>query len=137
MSFWRSYILPMTMLGYALFSFSASSRGDDLPEMTKTDGPYMVLAYQFRGPESEMFARALAEELRKDHDLPSFAYRSPDKKESSSVLVGNCKTRHEAYELCRRVKKIKAKCLPDSASPTTGSGLSRAVTTTNPLVKID
>ena len=135
----RMILSWMTILACILLVFSASSRCDDLPELTKNDGPYMVLAYRFRGPDAEQSARALANELNKDHDLPSFVSSPPGKNGSLQfdVLVGNCKTNKEAFYLCKKVKKIKAKCLNDDPKRTKGSGLSRAMTTTNPLAKIE
>ena len=136
----RSIRPRMAVLGTILVAFCGTSRGeDDLPELTKECGPYMVRAYNFRGPEAEQFAKTLAKELRKDHDLPSFVYESHAKNGSPefAVLVGDCKTSREAFDLHRRVKKIKAKCLANTASPSKGRGLSRAMTTANPLVKLD
>jgi hypothetical protein len=133
----RSFPTRMAMLAGVVLAFGPTSKADDdVPALTKDNGPFMVLAYTFRGPEAENNAKALAKELKKDHDLPAFLYQAPGKAESPNfgVLVGNCKSVRETNELRNRVKKIEPKCLANTPTFQKGKGLSRAMTTTNPLV---
>ena len=46
--------------------------------LTKENGPFMVLAKTFRGPEAERFALALVLELRRDYNLPAYILRTKD-----------------------------------------------------------
>ena len=46
--------------------------------LTKKDGPFMVLAKTFRGPDSEKLALLLAKELRAKYNLPAYILRSKD-----------------------------------------------------------
>jgi hypothetical protein len=129
--------LLIAILGFVLVVSATNSRADDVPKLSKDDGPFMVLAYSFRGPDSEKQAQALAAELRKDHELPSFVYEDPARNgDSFKVLVGNCKTTKEAFDLMRQVKKIKAKSVLSGSEFRKGQGLSRAIMTTNPLATI-
>jgi len=114
--------------------------------LTKDDGPFMVLARTFRGPDAERYALALVKELRKDYGLPAFILRTkdfpgrsnirnvppmaaeyvrkaeltePEKVRSydeAAVLVGNEKTLQGSLDLLHRVWKIKPKCLNDIPS---------------------
>jgi hypothetical protein len=109
--------------------------------LTKDDGPFMVSAKTFKGPDAERYALALVLELRNDFGLPAFILRTkdfpmrsvmrnvpplapefvrkpqltdPERKRSEDeavVLVGNEKTLADSVALLHRVKKIKPKCL--------------------------
>jgi hypothetical protein len=109
--------------------------------LTKDDGPFMVIAKTFKGPDAERYALALVLELRNDFGLPAFILRTkdfpmrsvmrnvpplapenvrkpqladPERKRSedeAAVLVGNEKTLEGSVELLHRVKKLKPKCL--------------------------
>ncbi|MHB1560348.1 MAG: hypothetical protein ACYC61_23095 [Isosphaeraceae bacterium] len=109
--------------------------------LTKQNGPFMVLAKVFRGPDSERMALALCKELRQDYKLPAYILRSkewPMKSnirgvpvqapsmttraaikqpeqirihDEAAVLVGDEKTLQASELLLHKVKKIKPKCL--------------------------
>lgn len=111
--------------------------------LTKDNGPFMVTARTFRGPQAERFALALVKELRQEYGLPAYILRTkdfpnhsvmrnvpplapsyvkrpelgqPEKTRSydeAAVLVGDCKTLDESEALWHRVKKIKPKCLDE------------------------
>jgi hypothetical protein len=115
--------------------------------LTKSDGPFMVLAKTFRGVDAERMALALCKELRNDFGLPAYILRkkdfpggsmirgtpptvpsevvAPDIKmpekirtlDEASVLVGNEKTLAGSEKLWREVKKLKPKCLSGMSSP--------------------
>jgi hypothetical protein len=42
--------------------------------LTKNNGPFMVLAHTFRGPQAARYAQALAIELRTKHQLPAYVF---------------------------------------------------------------
>lgn len=42
--------------------------------LQRDNGPFMVLAYTFRGPEAMRYAQALAMELRSKHHLPAYVF---------------------------------------------------------------
>jgi hypothetical protein len=109
--------------------------------LTKENGPFMVLAKVFRGPDSERMALALCKELRQDFGLPAYILRSkefPMKSyirgtpvqapsvttksaikqpeqirihDEAAVLVGNEKTLQGSEDLLHEVKKLHPKCL--------------------------
>ena len=109
--------------------------------LTKKDGPFMVLAKTFRGPDSEKLALVLAKELRAKYNLPAYILRSKDfpgksnirgippqadvnvvqanvnvpekyrTYDEAAVLVGNEKTLKGSEILLHKVKKIKPDCL--------------------------
>lgn len=109
--------------------------------LTKDNGPFMVMAKSFRGPEAERFALALVLELRRDYGLPAYILRikdfpngsnirnvpptapeyirkprltEPEKVRSfdeAAVLVGDEKTLAASEALWKKVVKIKPKCL--------------------------
>src|SRR5262249_50668728 len=120
----------------------------DLPDdplepylLTKANGPFMVLAQVFRGPEAEKMALALCKELREEHRLPAYILRSkefPMKSyirgtpvqapsetmraaikqpeqvrihDEAAVLVGDEKTEQGTENLLHQIKKIHPKCL--------------------------
>jgi hypothetical protein len=115
--------------------------------LSKADGPFMVLAKTFRGPDAERMALALAKELRDDFGLPAYILRKKDfpggslirgtpptvpsevmapnikmpekirTLDEASVLVGNEKTLAGSEKLWREVKKLKPKCLAGMSSP--------------------
>ena len=109
--------------------------------LTKDNGPFMVMAKTFRGPDAERFAVALVKELRQQFGLPAYIVRTKDFPNRSNirnvpplapetvrraelsdpervrsydeacVLVGDCKSLDESEALWHRVKKLKPKCL--------------------------
>jgi hypothetical protein len=109
--------------------------------LTKANGPFMVLAQVFRGPEAEKMALALCKELRQEYNLPAYILRSkefPMKSyirgvpvqapsetmkaaikqpeqvrihDEAAVLVGDEKTEQATEELLHKIKKIHPKCL--------------------------
>ena len=109
--------------------------------LTKDNGPFMVMAKTFRGPEAERFAVALVKELRQQFGLPAYIVRTKDfpnrsnirnvpplapegirqanlsdpervrSYDEAAVLVGDCKSLDESEALWLRVKKLKPKCL--------------------------
>ncbi len=109
--------------------------------LKKENGPFMVLAKTFRGPDSERMALALAKELRGKYGLPAYILRSKDfpgksnirqvpptadpgvvqaniavpekyrTYDEAAVLVGNEKTEKDSALLLHQVKKIKPDCL--------------------------
>ena len=87
------WISSITLSG-ALVASASNARADDLPKLTEDNGPFMVLAYSFRGPEAELSARTLARELRKDHELPSFVLRGPD----NAFDFGSVRTRWQMQD---------------------------------------
>jgi hypothetical protein len=115
--------------------------------LTKADGPFMVLARVFRGPDAERMALALVKELRNDYRLPAFILRTkdypgrsairgvppnvpnevmaPDVKlpekirtlDEAAVLVGNEKTLAGSEKLLHEVRKLKPKCIESMSTP--------------------
>ncbi len=109
--------------------------------LQKEHGPFMVLAYTFRGPEASKYAQILTAELRRDYHLPAYIWlvriqpmrsnihgvqpTAPDHArnndmapperyrtyDEAAVLVGNCKTIDESEALLHTVKKIVPRCL--------------------------
>jgi hypothetical protein len=109
--------------------------------LTKANGPFMVLAKVFRGPESERMALALCKELREDFHMPAYILRSkefPMKSyirgtpvqapsmtmksaikqpeqvrihDEAAVLVGDEKTLAASEVLLNKVKALHPKCL--------------------------
>ena len=109
--------------------------------LTKENGPFMVLAKVFRGPDSQKLALALVKELREEYHLPAYVLRDKDwpgrhnirgippqadprvvhanvkmpekvrTYDEAAVLVGNEKTQRDCEKLHHQVKKLKPKCL--------------------------
>jgi hypothetical protein len=109
--------------------------------LTKQNGPFMVLAKTFRGPDAERMALALTQELRRDFHLPAYILRTKDfpmksmirgvpptaprdqmvakikmpervrTVDEAAVLVGDEKTLEGSEKLLHQVKKLKPKCL--------------------------
>jgi hypothetical protein len=109
--------------------------------LTKENGPFMILAKVFRGPEAEKMALALCIELRRDFQLPAYILRTKDfpqnhymrgtpptapsvtmkaitklpeavrTHDEAAVLVGNEKTTAATEILLNKVKKLHPKCL--------------------------
>ncbi len=109
--------------------------------LTKENGPFMVMAKSFRGPDAERFALALVLELRRDYGLPAYILRYKDFPQHSLVrnlpptaptvqnqahvglpekyrtydeavvLVGNEKSVKGRDVLLHKVKKIRPQCL--------------------------
>lgn len=114
--------------------------------LTKQNGPFMVLAKTFRGPDSERLALALAMELRREYQLPAYILRTKDwpgrsnirkvppqadldvqqastgtpekyrTYDEAAVLVGDEKTQDGAAKLLHQVKKLHPKCLNNVSS---------------------
>ena len=111
----------------------ASSAGEDAPPLTKDNGPWLIQARIFRGPDAAKLAQILARELQNEHGLPTYIYRDDQKPyEEISVLVGNSKTKDEAKTLLKRVKRIVSKQLVDIL-PASLLDLKYARIVTNPL----
>ena len=132
--------ISRTLLFVFLVNFATASpsqsRAEDAPKLTKDAGPFLVLAYVFRGDDAETHANELANALKKDINIPSFTYENPEKPDEFQVYVGDCKTTRESFDLMRRVKKIHPRSIPDSTNPARkGRGLSRAITRKNPLAE--
>ncbi len=109
--------------------------------LTKENGPFMVMAMVFRGPNAEKMALALCKELRDDFGLPAYILRTKDfpmnhymrgtpptapsvtmraitklpeavrTHDEAAVLVGNEKTTAATEILLNKVKKLHPKCL--------------------------
>ena len=109
--------------------------------LTKENGPFMVLAYDFRGPDAPRQALALVLELRSQFKLPAYILlpkKFPGKSnirgvppqapqfamkddvglpealrtfDQAAVLVGNEKTTKDAFELMHKVKKLHPVCI--------------------------
>jgi hypothetical protein len=114
--------------------------------LTKNDGPFMVNAKVFRGPDCQKMALALVKELRQEYHLPAYIFRikdlpgrhlvrgippqadpsvvqasvkMPEKVrtyDEASVLVGDAKTMKDCEKLQHMVKKIKPRCLDGMSS---------------------
>ena len=115
--------------------------------LTKDNGPFMVMAKTFRGPNAARYAQALAIELRNDCKLPAYIFflkikpmqeqhlrRRPDRPaehplgphepgaryrvyDEAAVLVGNCKTIAEASKLLRTVKAVHSRTIDALPNP--------------------
>jgi hypothetical protein len=109
--------------------------------LRKENGPFMVMAHTFRGPDATKYAMALILELRNSFGLPAYLFHlkiqpggsnirnvqptanpgvpigevAPPEKyriyDEAAVLVGDCKTIDEAEALMRKVKKLHPKTL--------------------------
>lgn len=114
--------------------------------LTKDNGPFMVMAKTFRGPECDRLALALAKELRSEYQLPAYVLRKKDfpggsnirgippqadtqvaqariaepertrTHDEATVLVGDEKTQKGADALLHQVKKISPQCLEHVSS---------------------
>jgi len=114
--------------------------------LTKNDGPFMVNAKVFRGPDCQKMALALVKELREEYHLPAYVFRikdlpgrhlvrgippqadpsvmqanlkMPEKVrtyDEAAVLVGDAKTMKDCEKLHHQVKKIKPRCLEGMSS---------------------
>ena len=109
--------------------------------LTKDNGPFMVLAYTFRGPEAPRQAQALVLELRNKYRLPAYILlprKFPNRSnirgvppqaaqfatrddvgvpeiyrtlDEAAVLVGDEKTIKDSNVLLHKVKKIHPDCI--------------------------
>jgi hypothetical protein len=109
--------------------------------LRKENGPFMIMAHTFRGPEATRYALALASEIQSVHRLKAYIFHLkiqpggsnirnvqptapdyipngdmgvPEKYrifDEAAVLVGDCATLDEAEKLLKVVKKIKPQCL--------------------------
>jgi hypothetical protein len=109
--------------------------------MTKENGPFMVLAYSFRGPDAPRQALALTLELREKYHLaayillpkkfpgrsnirgvppqtPVFAQKDdvgfPElirTLDEAAVMVGDLKTTKDSFDLMHKIRKIHPVCL--------------------------
>jgi len=126
---------PITVAAAVAFSGSTELRADDVPSLQKENGPYLVVARVFRGPDAERRAKALTSELRQENKLPAYLW-SPNgdaKKGGIAVLVGDAKTPLENESLVKQVKAINPRCLADVLNPSQRS-LAGAYRTRNPLL---
>ena len=111
--------------------------------LTKENGPFMIMAKVFRGPDAEKMALALCKELRTDFGLPAYILRTKDfpmrsyirgtpptapsvtmkatikepervrTHDEAAVLIGNEKTLAATEILLNKVKRLHPKCLKD------------------------
>lgn len=109
--------------------------------LTKEHGPFMVLAYSFRGPDAPRQALALVLELRSKYKLPAYILlpkKFPGRSiirgvppqapqfamkddvglpelirtlDEAAVMVGNEKTTKDAFDLMNKIKKIHPECI--------------------------
>jgi hypothetical protein len=109
--------------------------------LRKENGPFMVMARTFRGPDATKYALALTLELRNTYHLPAYIWHlkvqpggsnirnvqptapgvvpnaditAPEKYrvfDEAAVLVGDCKTIDDAEALLHRLRKCKLNCL--------------------------
>ena len=109
--------------------------------LTRENGPFMVLAYAFRGPDAPRQALALVLELRGKYHLPAYILlpkKFPGKSnirgvppqapqfalkddvslpellrtlDEAAVLVGDEKTTKDAFDLMHKVKKLHPVCI--------------------------
>jgi hypothetical protein len=133
----RFYTLigSITIAAAVAFSGSTELRADDFPSLQKENGPYLVVARVFRGPEAETRAKALASELSQENKLPAYLW-SPSgdaKKGGVVVFVGDAKTPLENESLQKQVRAIHPRCLADMPNPSQRS-LARAYRASNPLL---
>jgi hypothetical protein len=115
--------------------------------LTKQNGPFMVLAYSFRGPDAPRQALALVLELRGQYHLPAYILMpkkfpgrsnirgvSPTASQfaqrddvglpeilravdEAAVMVGDMKTTKDAFDLMHQVKKLHPVCIDGIPSP--------------------
>ena len=115
--------------------------------LTKQNGPFMVLAFDFRGPDAPRQALALVLELRGEYHLPAYILMpkkfpgrsnvrgvSPTASQfaqrddvgmpemlrvidEAAVLVGDMKTTKDAFDLMQKVKKIHPVSVDGIPSP--------------------
>jgi hypothetical protein len=128
----RSLLVLVLVTGATLFSWSDSSRAEDVPTLSKDDGPFLVLVRRYRGADAEVKAQTLGSELRKEHKMS--AYLNRVEKNGSvvvvEVFVGNAKTMNACEKLRNSVRRIKPKCLEKERYH---KDLSDALETKNPL----
>lgn len=109
--------------------------------LQKENGPFMVSAHTFTGPDAAMYAQILAMEIRREYHLPAYVWlarvqpsksniqgvqptapaharngdMSPPEKlrtyDEAAVLVGDCKTIDESKKLLTQVKKLRPRCI--------------------------
>jgi hypothetical protein len=109
--------------------------------LQKENGPFMVSASSFTGPEAAKYAQILAMELRREYHLPAYVWlakvqpnrsniqgvqptappharngdMAPPEKfrtiDEAAVLVGNCKTIEESKQLLKQVKGLRPNCI--------------------------
>ena len=115
--------------------------------LTKQNGPFMVLAYSFRGPDAPRQALALVLELRGQYHLPAYILMpkkfpgrsnvrglSPQASQfaqrddvgmpemlrvidEAAVMVGDLKTTKDAFDLMHQIKKIHPVSVDGVPSP--------------------
>lgn len=132
----RSLAIAVVALGALLCPVVTRLRGD-VPQLRKGDGPFLVLAHEFRGPGAEVRAEALAHELKSGHDLPSYVHHLPARGarppgEVFVVLVGDARSPGEAEAILRRIKRIAPQSF--RGDPNAPKTLRRSYCTTNPLL---
>ncbi len=109
--------------------------------LQKENGPFMVSAHTFTGPDAAIYAQILAMEIRREYHLPAYVWlarvqplnsniygiqptapasarngdMSPPEKwrsnDVAAVLVGDCKTIDESRQLLPQIKKLRPKCI--------------------------
>lgn len=130
----------VAIAGLLTFFVEMKRRWDRPPHLRAGNGPFLVLARVFRGPEAEAFAERLATELRSEHALPAYLHQMPSRPSRAgsrgpgvggvAVFVGDAPSIDEAERLMIRLKRIRPKSLGDM--PGMEATLRRAVVTQNP-----
>jgi hypothetical protein len=115
--------------------------------MTRENGPFMVLAYTYRGPDAPRQALALVLELRGQYHLPAYLLlpkKFPGRSnirgvppmtapfvtkddvnlpellrtlDEAAVMVGDLKTTKDAFDLMHQIKKLHPVCIDGAPSP--------------------
>ena len=115
--------------------------------MTRENGPFMVLAYTFRGPDAPRQALALVLELRGQYHLPAYLLlpkKFPGRSnirgvppmtaqfvqrddvnlpellrtlDEAAVMVGDEKTTKDAFDLMHKIKKLHPVCIDGQPQP--------------------
>jgi hypothetical protein len=115
--------------------------------MTKENGPFMVLAYTYRGPDAPRQALSLVLELRGKYHLPAYILlpkKFPGRSvvrgvppqtppfvqkddvgmpeilrtlDEAAVMVGDEKTTKDAFDLMHKIKKLHPVCIDGQPQP--------------------
>ena len=116
--------------------------------LTKDNGPFMVLACTFDGPDAPRKALAVVLELRKKHNMPAYILLAKDfpggsnirnvppqaelaqkvpvvgmpeairTQDEAAVMVGNEKTVEDSVKLMKRIKHLELDCFKGGTSRT-------------------
>jgi hypothetical protein len=137
----RTMLVLVVISALGLSLVNARRRSRLVREIGPQDGPYVVMAQRFRGPEAESHARTLAAELRDEHGLKTYLFRtamSPHRRailrnshDETMVMVGDAATLQECRSILSRIKAIAPRCF--AGSPAVNPRLRSAHMTMNPL----